>query len=94
MLLEACRIVDRLDRLDRQLNGGDWLRFRRREDELHVIMHVDRALSEAREQATALRGLLTDIERALAGEVPEDEGGDVLDEFSKRLAARRSEAAS
>lgn len=95
MLLEACRMVDRLDQLDRQLHGGDWLRFRRREDELHVIVHMDRALAEAREQATALRGLLTDIERAIAGrEVPKPgEGGDVLADFAAKLAERRRKAA-
>lgn len=96
MVLEACRIVDRLERLDRQLHGGDWLRFRRREDELHVIVHMDRALAEAREQATALRGLLADIEKALAArEVPKTgEGGGVIADFTAKLAERRRQASN
>lgn len=89
MLLEACRIVDRLDRLDEQLRGGDWLRFRRREDDLHVVMQVDRSLSEAREQATALRGLLTDIESSIAQLPDEPAAGGVLADFAARLEAKR-----
>jgi hypothetical protein len=89
ILLEACRIVDRLDQLDRQLYGGDWLRFRRREDELHVVVHVDRALSEAREQATALRGLLADVEQAVAHLPVQSPSNGVLADFAARLEAKR-----
>lgn len=81
LLLEACRIADRLDRLDIQLHGGDWLRFRTRsEDEsgvTEVVMVVDRLLAESREQAVALKGIVADLVRSLPAEtaVTNDKGG-------------------
>jgi hypothetical protein len=62
LLLEACRIADRLDRLDGQLRGGgEWLRLEADEDRDEVIVIVDKALAEARQQATALKGLVAEL---------------------------------
>lgn len=65
LLLEASRLVDRLEKLDHQLKGGSWTRFRRREDGLGVNMYVDRVLNEAREQAVAFKGLVETIDKQL-----------------------------
>lgn len=68
LIAEACRIADRLERLDRQLRGADreWLRLTWRETEGDLIVTVDKALSEARQQAVALKQLLGEIRQAQA----------------------------
>lgn len=62
LIVEACRITDRLDKLDRQINDGEpWmtLKYSDAGDEVTVI--VDKPLAEARQQATALKQLLADL---------------------------------
>lgn len=65
LLEEAGRIADRLDRLDAILKSErrEWMHFRTQADE-SVRVVVTGVLSEAREQATALRGLIVEIARA------------------------------
>jgi hypothetical protein len=92
MLVEACRIADRLDSLDRQLHGHDWLRFRHDETGVEVTVHVDRVLTEAREQATALRGIVADLAKTLA-KTPKAKGGGVLADLASRRAARSAHTA-
>lgn len=97
LLLEACRVADRLERLDRQLRGEDWLRFWRRTDlnseegdpvEIHVF--VDKALSEAREQENAFRQLVTELAKVVNQQAePEAKGGGVLAGLADELAAKR-----
>jgi hypothetical protein len=94
LLIEACRIIDRLDKLDRQLDGHDWLRFRANEDATEVTVYVDRVLAEAREQATALRMILADLKKALAPATPEKKGGGVLADLAARRAARSTQASN
>jgi hypothetical protein len=100
LLEEACRIADRLDRLDRALagKGNEWLRFRRDEDGGTVIVYIDKALGEARQQQVALKQLLSELRQsrapakkstaAPAGQ-PQSGGGGVAD-LTARLAARRT----
>lgn len=64
LLLEACRIADRLDRLDAQLNGESWLRFLANDEGTEVTVVVDRVLAEARQQATALKQLVAEYRQA------------------------------
>ncbi|WP_199444466.1 hypothetical protein [Umezawaea beigongshangensis] len=68
LLLEACRIVDRLDKLDAQLRGDDrgWLEIELPDDDRdrEVVVIVDRALVEARQQAVALKQLVGEIRQA------------------------------
>lgn len=64
LLEEACRIADRLDRLDAQLDGEDWLRFRVNDDVTDVTVTVDRVLSEARQQAVALKQLISELRQS------------------------------
>lgn len=60
LLEEACRIADRLDRLDALLSGeGDaWLRLRVNDDGTEVRVVMDGALSEARQQANVLKQIV------------------------------------
>jgi hypothetical protein len=94
LAIEACRIADRLDSLDRQLHGHDWLRFRHDESGAEVTVHVDRVLAEAREQATTLRGIVADLVKTLGSAKPEKQrGGGVLADLAARRAARSAQAA-
>lgn len=74
MLLEACRIADRLDKLEAQLSGADdeWLRIEPDyEDPTRpVVVLVDKALSEARQQALAMKALLAEIRQAAKPATP------------------------
>src|SRR5688500_13433317 len=62
LLEEACRTADRLDRLDALLVGDleSWARIDHRRDGTTEVV-IDSALSEARQQALALRQLLASI---------------------------------
>ncbi|MBF6289307.1 hypothetical protein [Nocardia cyriacigeorgica] len=64
LVVEAARIVDRLDRLDALLSGDIecWARLVEARDEV-VEVRVDSALQEARQQANVLRQLLVEINR-------------------------------
>lgn len=66
LLLEACRIADRLDRLDAMLAGREeWVRLQVRESDAAFVVVVDGLLAEARQQASALRGLVGELRQAL-----------------------------
>jgi hypothetical protein len=89
LLVQACRIIDRLEMLDRQLHGQDWLRFRHDESGAEVTVYVDRVLSEEREQAVALKGIVADLDRVMGkAPAPEKKGGGVLADLAARRAAR------
>ncbi|WP_162829949.1 hypothetical protein [Amycolatopsis palatopharyngis] len=64
LLLEACRIADRLDRLDRQLYGGDWLTFDADNDSGQVTVVVDRVLAESRQQALAFKQIVAELRQS------------------------------
>jgi hypothetical protein len=73
LLEEACRVADRLDRLDALLVGDldVWARLDHRRDGTTEVV-VDGALSEARQQALALRQLLASIPVKESGDVDPD----------------------
>lgn len=79
LVREACRIADRLDRLA-EAAGGDGLfdLVEKRDGVVQVV--VDSALSEARQQANALRLILNDIakRRDVVGGGDEPDGLDGL----------------
>lgn len=88
---EACRIADRLDRLDEVLTGPGtaWMRFRVAEGDTEVTVVVDRALSEARQQAVALKAIVSELRQAAgSARQPTKGGGGVLDQLASRRAAR------
>jgi hypothetical protein len=90
LLLEACRITDRLDNLDRQLRGEDWLRFRHDESGAEVTVYVDRALAEARGQAIALKGIVAELRQTLKHRPVANNRGGVLVDLAAQIAKRRN----
>lgn len=111
LLLEACRMADRLDKLDGQLLGVDreWLKieFDERGDTDTVFLVIDKALAEARLQATALKQIVAEIRQAQAGAgsgkkpaggpAPVGKnaggGGGSISDLAARRTARRSASA-
>jgi hypothetical protein len=94
---EACRIADRLDKLDRLITGRDeeWLRFREdHSDEPTVTVVVDNLLAEARQQATALRGLVAQLEKGRPVAEAEKPEASRSDDLAARRAARLAGAAA
>lgn len=92
-LMEACRIADRLEKLDRHLKGEDWLRFwSRNDDGTRIEVIVDKLLSEAREQATAFRMITADLIKAAGAAKPQPKGGGKLASVTALLNANRPTA--
>lgn len=96
LLREACRIVDRLDRMDRILaRKSDWLRVNTMEfgDNVKVKITMDGVLAEARQQATVAHALIKEL--ALVAKIQPKQtvkaGG--LGDLSARIAARRGTTA-
>lgn len=75
---EACRISDRLDRLNSLLVGEEdaWLKLRAMESG-EVVVRIDDALSEARQQANVLKQLVAALRLpdAKTGQRPQQRGG-------------------
>lgn len=99
LLVEACRITDRLDTLDDNLQGGQsqWLDLEVDNEGNTATVIVDKALSEARQQATALKQLVAEI-RQFAGKGKSSsgstaKGGGSIADLSSRIAARRGQSA-
>lgn len=98
LLEEICRIADRLDRLDAQIDGREsWLTLVQDDQSNEVIVTVDNLLAEARQHATALRGLVSELRSALpktpakpAAPTPKAGG---LGDLSARIADRRRASA-
>jgi hypothetical protein len=96
LLEEACRIADRCDQLDDFLRGREdaWMRFHaRNEDGSIVEVVVDKALSEARQQASTLKALLVELRASRAGKKDEPKPEATRrDELAKRREERRRAA--
>lgn len=98
LAVEAGRIVDRLDELDRIVQGDgvlELMRFRLKDlfsdddgRSVSVEVKFDNVLSEARQQANVLRQILVSLGIGEAVEKPAVERSSVLDELSKRRASR------
>lgn len=95
LLEEICRLADRLDRLDALIDGREnWLQLNVTDDTSEVIVTVDNLLAEARQHATALRGLVAELRASLPKSAQQGlqkptqrEGG--LSDLTARIAARR-----
>ncbi|AOT22861.1 hypothetical protein [Mycobacterium phage MS810] len=89
LLVNACRIADRLDQLDNEI-GGRLLSYNQRGDEV-----INPLISEHRQQYTALANILGKMG---LGELPKPKTGESKwDELAKRRAERekrRAEKAS
>jgi hypothetical protein len=90
---EACRIADRLDRLEALLagDGREWARieFVSKGDRREIRLVFDDALAEARQQANALRQIVTTLGVGKAGEKKAKELS-ALDQLAARRTNRRS----
>jgi len=104
LALEACRISDRLAKLDRMLTGTaeDWVRLVevRGNDEV-VEVQIDKPLAEARQQAVALKQVLSELRQVQAAaqkpaqppaESPKAVSG--IADLTARIAARRQAQAA
>lgn len=93
LLEEACRITDRLDALDRILQARPKalasVRFYETRPQDAVLV-VDAALSEARQQASTLRQILTSLKQPAGGAARK--GAGAVDDLTARRAARRAGA--
>lgn len=104
LLEEACRIADRLDKLDRLIGGdaADWLALvEDRGDPERVVVVIDRALSEARQQAAVLKQLLAELRQSRASTrqtgqsaTPQGKGGAGVLDLTARIAALRGGSAA
>jgi hypothetical protein len=95
LIEEACRIADRLDRLDGILTGSDaeWMRFKV-DDDGEVTVYIGAPLAEARQQATALKAILAELRQAAGRGAAKPAGeGSVIDQLAAVRARRRADAA-
>lgn len=71
---EAGRLADRLDRLDRHLQGREWLRFDPGEYEaggaVEIVVRVDQVLAEARQQQAVLKQIVGELRQSAASRKP------------------------
>ncbi|WP_154606671.1 hypothetical protein [Rhodococcus sp. AQ5-07] len=90
LIAEGARITDRLRRLDSAISGDDdtWATLvASRDDATELVIRIDGALQEARQQTTVLRqiaGFFADD-----GTKPE-KGASLADELAKARAARKA----
>ncbi|GAA2022445.1 hypothetical protein WDZ16_13000 [Pseudokineococcus marinus] len=96
LVMEAARMVDRLEHLDRVLDGDGetWAQISlpAREGE-PLVLQVGNAMVEARQTATGLRHLLGQLTTAAAGQDADEEAGGVdANEFTRRRQAREAAA--
>lgn len=95
---EACRIIDRLDHLHQVESGKSaWielLHFRTSQDdeqEIHVV--IDHVVSEARQQALALKTIMTHLGVGKADMSWTKKAVDPIDEIAQRRADRTASTA-
>lgn len=93
LLVEAARIADRLDDLDRIIAGKgvlDLLRFRLVDHEGRVAeVKFDGVLAEARQQASAFKAILAQLGVPKVEAIVEKRSG--VDQLRERRAARAAE---
>lgn len=94
LVVEACRIMDRLDQIDAIItNKAEWVQlmhFRvQNGDAQEVTVTIDGVLAEARQQSTALKGILAQLglgKADLSGK--NTKASDPLDDLAARRASR------
>lgn len=88
LVTEACRIADRLERLDQILRGDldTWLEISTSFDGRTIYVTMGNTLSEARQHALVLKALLAEI-RVLAGNRPASKGVSGLAAIAAELPA-------
>lgn len=94
LVVEACRIIDRLDNIDDIITGkSEWIQLMHfrvgNEGDQTVTVTLDGVLSEARQQSAALKSLMMQLgvgKADMSGKV--EKAVDPLDEISARRSAR------
>lgn len=88
LLAEACRIADRLERLDRMLRGDvdTWMSFELDEGSGEMVLRISGALSESRQQVNVLRQVLAQV----MSEAPDSTGEVSLSDELERRRRERS----
>ncbi|BAH52279.1 hypothetical protein [Rhodococcus opacus] len=91
---EACRIADRLERMNGILRGRskEWITFEAKEDGSGIDVIVDNALSEARQQQLALNQILKTLGVGKLDTPRQQKGGGLINELAERAAAREAAA--
>ncbi|MDV6271093.1 hypothetical protein [Rhodococcus globerulus] len=92
LIAEGARITDRLRKLDRAIVGNEdtWLTLvAARDNGDELVIRIDGALQEARQQATALRQINAFFVR---DDAKPQEGTTLTDELAKARAAREANA--
>lgn len=97
LIEEACRIVDRLDKLDDLISGDaeTWVDLlQERGDPESSRLVINAPLAEARQQALALKQIFTEL-RQIRGQAadPDAAGGGGGDELAAQRAKRIANAA-
>lgn len=106
LIEEACRLVDRLDRIDGILSGRDraWLTLEVDDLGAEVTVVLDKALSEGRQQQVALKTVLAELRQVRAAVSPgagkpsgkaaagPQGGGGVVADLTARITAARQAA--
>ncbi|MEV4416131.1 hypothetical protein [Catellatospora sp. NPDC049609] len=79
LIVSACRIVDRLERLDRVLRGdeSEWLRFALPDEDSEIVLTIDNAVGNERMLSLALKQILTELRQARAAAAGSPTGGAV-----------------
>lgn len=96
LLREACRIVDRLDRLDGILQRkSDWLRINTMDfgENVKVKITMDGVLAESRQQAAVAQALVKDLAQFAPEKAKVEPKAGGLGDLSARIAARRGSSA-
>jgi hypothetical protein len=98
IIVEACRIKDRLDKMHRLLAGdaNDWLELQEVKGHEGIAeIVIDKSLSEARQQALALKGLLAELRQMRGGKLARaSAGGSKSDDLAAKRAERLAKAQS
>lgn len=95
LVAEACRIVDRLEKLDGILRSRrtEWVKLAEQVEGQDVSIVMDGALSESRQQALALRTILAQLGVGKLGDVKVTEVS-ALDQLASARSRRRDSRAS
>ncbi|HEU4422054.1 MAG TPA: hypothetical protein VFR67_05880, partial [Pilimelia sp.] len=95
LVLQACRITDRLEALDQLLRGDaeQWLDIvATKGDPDRQELVIDKALTEERQQATALKQLLAELRQGATTTGGQEQGGSILDQLAAQRAKRLANA--
>lgn len=96
LIEEACRMKDRLDKMHRLISGdiSSWARIEQPDNAegRYLLLIFDDAVAEARQQANALRQIITSLKLGQANE--KSAAPSALDQLAERRKKRRTQASA